>query len=323
MLLAVVHNHALIGHLGNLMQPTLPQENSTNEQWFEQIRDHFNAINKWTWFQRYWENMEHYKPGGPAFIMIGGEGEGNPKHIKEAQWYNWAEENGAAMFLLEHRYYGQSHPTFDLSTENMIFLSSRQALQDLAHFMTAMNNKHNLTGSWITFGYSYAGSLSAWMSLKFPHLVAGSVASSAPLYSKLDFHEYLQVAAEALETTGSECLLAITEAFTAVEDIIKDKDKWEYLSTIFKLCETLDGSNKMDVASFLHQLTFFSGLIQHNGRHDLDLSSICELMGDGTIGDPIQRLAVVIDFIRGSNETSNLDGILKFGHFLAIVLNLN
>ena len=134
MLLAVVHNHALIGHLGNLMQPTLPQENSTNEQWFEQIRDHFNAINKWTWFQRYWENMEHYKPGGPAFIMIGGEGEGNPKHIKEAQWYNWAEENGAAMFLLEHRYYGQSHPTFDLSTENMIFLSSRQALQDLAHF---------------------------------------------------------------------------------------------------------------------------------------------------------------------------------------------
>ena len=86
MLLAVVHNHALIGHIGNLMQPTLPQENSTNEQWFEQIRDHFNAINKWTWFQRYWENMEHYKPGGPAFIMIGGEAKGNPNYMKDAQW---------------------------------------------------------------------------------------------------------------------------------------------------------------------------------------------------------------------------------------------
>ena len=163
------------------------------DQWFEQIRDHSNPIDKWTWYQRFWENMEHYKPGGLAFIMICGEWEENYWTMKYYQWYKWAEENDAAMFLLEHRYYGQSHPTFDLSTENMIFLSSRQALQDLAHFMTAMNNKYNLTGSWITFGGSYAGSLSAWMSLKFPHLVAGSVASSAPLYSKLDYHEYLQV----------------------------------------------------------------------------------------------------------------------------------
>merc|ERR1712002_675824 len=184
------------------------------------------------------------------------------------------------MFLLEHRYYGQSRPTFDMSTENMIFLSSRQALQDLAHFMTAMNNKHNLTGSWITFGCSYAGSLSAWMSLKFPHLVAGSVAISAPLYSKLDFHEYLQVVADALETTGSECLFAITEAFAAVEDLIKDKEKWGHLSTTFKLCETLDGSNKIDVATFVSDLTdAVSRATQYNDNAHFDLSSICELMG--------------------------------------------
>ena len=37
------------------------------------------------------------------------------------------------------------------------------------------------------------GSLSGWMRLRFPHLVAGSVSSSGPLFAKLDYYEYLQV----------------------------------------------------------------------------------------------------------------------------------
>ena len=45
----------------------------------------------------------------------------------------------------------------------------------------------------VTFGGSYPGSLSAWMRLRFPHLVSGSVSSSGPLWAKLDFFEYLQV----------------------------------------------------------------------------------------------------------------------------------
>ena len=220
------------------------------------------------------------------------------------------------------RFWLTAPASVDLSTENMIFLSSRQALQDLAHFMTAMNNKYNLTGSWITFGGSYAGSLSTWMSLKFPHLVAGSVASSAPLYSKLDYQEYLQVVVDALETTGPECPLAITEAFTTIEDLIEDKDKWGYLSTNFRLCNTFDGSNKLDVASFLSGLIdVFSGVVQYNGRKALDVSSLCELMRDESIGDPMKRLAFLIDIIRSSNETSNLGGKSIFVHFLTVVLN--
>ena len=68
----------------------------------------------------------------------------------------------------------------------------RQALKDTAHFISSMSDEHGLS-TWITFGGSYPGALSAWMRLKFPDLVAGAVASSAPVYAKLDFHEYLQV----------------------------------------------------------------------------------------------------------------------------------
>ena len=78
-----------------------------------------------------------------------------------------------------------------MSRENMRYLSSRQGLEDAGHFISAMNAEHNLT-TWITFGGSYPGSLSAWMRLRFPHLVAGAVSSSGPLFAKLDYFEYLQ-----------------------------------------------------------------------------------------------------------------------------------
>ena len=148
--LAVAQCQAIRGRLRHL-PPAPSKENAPAEQWFEQILNHFDALEGATWSQRFWENMEHYVPGGPAFIMIGGEGEASPGWLNYGQWYKWAKENGAAMFLLEHRYYGQSQPTEDMSTENMRYLSSRQGLEDLAHFMTAMNNKYNLTGSWIFF----------------------------------------------------------------------------------------------------------------------------------------------------------------------------
>ena len=89
--------------------------------------------------------MEHYKEGGPAFIDIGGESEASPRWASPSfefdLWYNLAKEHNAAMFTLEHRYYGESHPTQDMSTKNMKYLSSRQALQDLAMFMANMTER--------------------------------------------------------------------------------------------------------------------------------------------------------------------------------------
>merc|ERR1719370_750557 len=286
------------------------------DQYFEQVLDHFNPIDERTWQQRFWENLEHYVEGGPAFIMIGGEAEANPKWMTYGLWYKWAEENGAAMFELEHRYYGQSQPTEDMSTENMRYLSSRQGLEDLGHFMTAMNNKYNLTGSWITFGGSYPGSLSAWMSLRFPHLVAGSVSSSGPLFAKLDYFEYLQVVADALDTTGPGCNVALTEALTTVENLVGDEDKWGDLSTMFRLCGTLDGSNTLDVMSFMELLIDnLAAIVQYNGHYEEDIFSICAIMTDESIGEPILRFAAVNDVMLDSDADTCLDH--TYASFLA------
>lgn len=44
-----------------------------------------------------------------------------------------------------------------------------------------------LDNRWIVFGISYAGALSAWFQLKFPHLSHGSLASSGVVEAVFDF----------------------------------------------------------------------------------------------------------------------------------------
>ena len=63
----------------------------------------------------------------------------------------------------------------DTSVENLKYLSSEQALADLATFRAAMVEQFALSenNKWISFGGSYPGALSAWFRYKYPHLVHG------------------------------------------------------------------------------------------------------------------------------------------------------
>jgi pimeloyl-ACP methyl ester carboxylesterase len=69
------------------------------------------------------------------------------------------------------------------------YLSSEQALADLAYFIEAMTVKYEVPEGtkWIAFGGSYSGSLAAWLRAKYPHLVHAAVSASAPLLAKADF----------------------------------------------------------------------------------------------------------------------------------------
>ena len=67
------------------------------------------------------------------FVYIGGEG---PQSAPSPRLFmaTLAAETGALMVALEHRFFGESYPTPDMSDENLKYLTSNQALADLARF---------------------------------------------------------------------------------------------------------------------------------------------------------------------------------------------
>ncbi|XP_033638180.1 thymus-specific serine protease-like [Asterias rubens] len=276
------------------------------DQWLEQKLDHFNDADLRTWKQRYFVNDTFYKPGGPVFLMIGGEGTANPIWMVEGTWIVMAQRLGALCLMLEHRFYGESHPTPDLSVENLSFLNSEQALADLAHFRQFMAMKMNLTtNKCISFGGSYPGSLSAWYRLKYPHLVDGAVATSAPVLAQLDFTGYVSVVRDSLATTqhGSECNKNIQLATAQVEQFLMHMVGWSVISKSFKLCNPLNGSNPNDVSNFFESIAGnFFGVVQYNKDNrkfegaigtDITIDTLCDIMVNASIGKEIDRYAAV------------------------------
>lgn len=60
---------------------------------------------------RYFSNNEHYAPGGPLFIYLGGEWEISYGWVMGGHMYDMAKEMNGHIFYTEHRYYGRSYPT--------------------------------------------------------------------------------------------------------------------------------------------------------------------------------------------------------------------
>ena len=127
---------------------------------------HPHELNDETYQQRYWMNDQFWdKENGPVFVYICGEWTCTPPDTSMYPFMVGAAHN-ALLVTIEHRYYGASQPFPDWSTENLKFLSSEQALADLAYFIDEMNEGFLTTighkPDWITVGGSYPGALSAW-----------------------------------------------------------------------------------------------------------------------------------------------------------------
>ncbi|CAB1348744.1 unnamed protein product [Coregonus sp. 'balchen'] len=146
--------------------------------------------------EAYWE-----RPHGPVFLYIGGEGPISEFSVLAGHHVDMAEEHGALLVALEHQFHQYISDRFDLSNKN----------------------------TWISFGGSYAGALSAWLRGKFPHLVYGAVASSAPVVG-------LSLADK--DVGGSDkCVGDIWEAFAAVEAALFAGNATE-VGKDFGCCET-------------------------------------------------------------------------------------
>ncbi|XP_074561075.1 putative serine protease EDA2 [Curcuma longa] len=196
------------------------------EHWFNQTLDHFSIAGHHKFQQRYYEFLDHYQaPKGPVFLVVCGEE--TCDGIYRSYIAVLAKKFGAALVSLEHRYYGKSSPFNNLTTRNLRFLSSKQALFDMAvfrqYYQEHLNAKYSVAESpWFVIGLSYAGALSAWFHLKFPHLTCGSLASSAAIHMVYNFADYdLQIG----RSVGPECKAVLQEITNLAEKKLQDDGK--------------------------------------------------------------------------------------------------
>jgi len=186
----------------NKMFNSLAVNAAVDPLWFEQKLDHFNESDDRVWKQRYYTNFDHYQPGGPIFIYIGGEGPLTSGTVgpRLVPGY-FAEKYGGAAIALEHRFYGESQPFPSLDLKHLLYLTSHQALHDLAAWQKWITHNSNLTDSkFFCVGGSYPGNLAAWYRGEFPELTAGCWAASAPVHAVYDWPEYGQMVWKSLST---------------------------------------------------------------------------------------------------------------------------
>lgn len=271
------------------------------------------------WQQAYFVNDKFWKPGSdaPIFLCVGGEGpplDGSAVvssvHCNVA--VEWLAEKKALMFALEHRYYGchnmSACPVSDFSagTSALKFLSSRQAVEDVAHFVQTMNDLYGLKHSnkWISWGGSYPGMMAGFSHLKHPELIHAAVASSAPVHAKIEMEEYLDHVAYAYTVSNndvggsSECKDAIRTSHKWIEDRFKTK------AGIAEVEKKFDVTLKTD-----DDLISFGGFGAANfpsqsndplcTQPACNIKKICAIMTDGSLGDEVSRLVKLRKVQRG------------------------
>lgn len=165
-----------------------------------------------------------------------------------------AQAFGAVVAAVEHRFYGGSQPFGDLSTDHLRYLSSQQALADLAATITALQAKYKPTAT-VVFGGSYSGALAGWFRTKYPHLADVGVATSSPVLAELDFIEYLEVVTASLGDSlvggSAACTKAITDATSTIQQMATTDDGLAQLSSKFNTCEKLStASSAQDIQNF-------------------------------------------------------------------------
>ncbi|KAG8970253.1 hypothetical protein FRC03_010443 [Tulasnella sp. 419] len=267
---------------------------------FTQPLDHFDKTVKDTWEQRYWIDDRFYKPGGPVFVLDGGEtsGEDRIPYLDHGILTLLSNATGGLSVVLEHRYYGESLPVSNFSTDALRWLNNAQALQDSARFMSKVKFPGidaDLTAPgtpWIYYGGSYAGARAAHMRVLYPDLVFGAIASSAVTHAAIDYSDYFEVIRR---TNNQTCVGHIESAIKAIDRILDTPFMSKPLKTLFGLAELQHDDD------FASVLTYPLGAVQatnwDSNVSETTWSRFCEAISAGGAASHIGGVRIPAEVI--------------------------
>jgi pimeloyl-ACP methyl ester carboxylesterase len=286
----------------------LPTADPTQELTFDQLINPQDPKDTRTFKQRYYLNSAYAAgPDSPVFFYICGEATCTPHELSGAI-QGYAQKYKGYLVALEHRYYGKSQPFPTLDPANLIYLSTENAIADLANFQKWATVQHQLQGKWLTVGGSYPGSLSAYYRLRHPELTQGSLASSGPVQARANFEEY---DATVSRVAGQACADAMRGVVKKVEATLNDPTALAAMKKIFQADDVKDSID------FLYVIADMGAIAVQYGFRDQFCNAILQatdpVQGYATVGLKLFQLfdlTPVLDSFQGA-ESVNPDDYLN------------
>lgn len=240
------------------------QKKNYQEKFAEVKVDHFNFGKLSTFKLRYLVNEEHFDravSNSPILFYCGNEGPieefwNNSGFITEVL----AREFKGLVIFGEHRFFGKSFPfggVQDYDLEKNQYLTVEQAMADFVELLQTVRKTYNIADSHpiIAFGGSYGGMLAAWSRMKFPHIYAGAIASSAPilLFEDIDriSNSFFKIVTETYRRYDEKCPTDIRKGFRTLEALRNSTASsnndaiFKEISSIFNLCSPIENSQQI------------------------------------------------------------------------------
>ncbi|KAK3658959.1 hypothetical protein LTR56_001396 [Elasticomyces elasticus] len=226
--------------------------------------DHFHNESKYephsngSYPMRYWFDATYYKPGGPVIILQSGESDasGRLPFLQKGLLHDLAAATNGIGVVMEHRYYGTSFPTPDLSTKNLRFLTTEQALADAVYFaqniafagLEQYGDLTSKTTAYLGYGGSYSGAFNAFLRVQYPDVFWGTISSSGVTKAIYDFWEYYEPVAE---YAPQDCVAAQKTLTHIVDNILIGKNSTSLTSQLKNAFGLGDVTYDNDFASVL------------------------------------------------------------------------
>lgn len=208
-------------------------------RYFTQETDHFSfrAKSYRTFQQRYLINNTFWdKKRGAIYFYAGNEGPIDWFAQNTGYLWHLARKDNALVVFAEHRFYGESMPDED----KLGLLTAEQALADFAVLLTSLKLNLSATANpVIAWGGSYGGMLAAWMRLQYPHIIAGAVASSAPILWFEDLtpvDSFERIVTDNFRAASKSCVSAIKESWGEIDRVAVSDGGLQTLAATFGVC---------------------------------------------------------------------------------------
>ena len=274
------------------------------ELWFQEDLDHINRDPGSIDIRVLRLNSPYSLPSGPLIVYTGGETtidfffnmSGFATTVLSQYW-------NCTVYFIEHRYYGDSLPnpfTWD-------YLSTEQVLYDYADIIMQLRPSNSTPV--VVMGASYAGMLAAWMRMKYPHVVDGAIASSAPVFMGLDNGAgYFANVTGVLNYYG--CGSEVQQSFYYLSLLGNQQEYWPQLSSLFHSCSLFKSS--YDLVSLNQWLTNgFSNVVQSNYPPAWPANVTCQYFNSFSLNEEqtawgwVQTLAASMQIAYNSSGTAD------------------